>query len=80
MILCLSARERGDVPEERPQFLHSMRDTTTDEGSSLSLVAPFIGNPIPEVLWHKDGQVIHPSERIRFYCDAHKVLDMGHII
>nr|XP_018906228.1 PREDICTED: muscle M-line assembly protein unc-89 isoform X2 [Bemisia tabaci] len=66
-------RERGDVPEERPQFLHSMRDTTTDEGSSLSLVAPFIGNPIPEVLWHKDGQVIHPSERIRFYCDAHKV-------
>lgn len=35
--------------------------------------APFVGNPIPDVVWSKDDKIIEPSERIMITCDGRKV-------
>lgn len=61
------------IPEEPPKFLSPMRDETADEGKELSLSAPFIGNPIPEVFWTKNGEPITPSERVIITCDGKRV-------
>jgi len=47
---------------------------TAEEGDILLLGAPFIGNPIPDVKWTKDGEPVLPSERIMLTCDGKKVL------
>ncbi|XP_069669104.1 obscurin isoform X4 [Periplaneta americana] len=71
--LSVSDKGRGDTPEEKPAFLHGLRDATTEEGDILLLGAPFIGNPIPDVTWMKDGEPVLPSERIMLTCDGKKV-------
>lgn len=74
-IICkLTDKGRGDAPEEKPAFIHGLRDATTEEGDILLLGAPFIGNPIPDVKWTKDGEPVTPSERIMLTCDGKKVL------
>ncbi|XP_049802567.1 obscurin isoform X3 [Schistocerca nitens] len=70
--LDVTARAR-DAPEEKPAFLHGLRDVTVEEGDSLTLTAPFIGNPIPDVAWSKDGTSLSPSDRILLTCDGRKV-------
>ncbi|XP_049949483.1 obscurin isoform X1 [Schistocerca serialis cubense] len=70
--LDVTARAR-DAPEEKPAFLHGLRDVTVEEGDSLTLTAPFIGNPIPDVAWSKDGTALSPSDRILLTCDGRKV-------
>ncbi|XP_047105588.1 obscurin isoform X3 [Schistocerca piceifrons] len=70
--LDVTARAR-DAPEEKPAFLHGLRDVTVEEGDSLTLTAPFIGNPIPDVSWSKDGTSLSPSDRILLTCDGRKV-------
>ncbi|KAJ8872976.1 hypothetical protein PR048_026592, partial [Dryococelus australis] len=62
-----------DAPEEKPNFLHELRDVSTDEGVPLVLGAPFIGNPIPDVTWTKDGVPFTPSDRVLLTCDGKKV-------
>nr|CAD7588173.1 unnamed protein product [Timema genevievae] len=62
-----------DAPEEKPNFIHDLRDVTVNEGTSLLLGAPFLGNPIPDVTWTKDGEIITPSERALLTCDGKKV-------
>lgn len=66
---------RGDdsLPEERPFFLHALRDVTTEEGTPLIIGAPFAGNPIPDVCWSKDGIPIVPSDRVTMSCDGKRV-------
>ncbi|PNF42105.1 Obscurin [Cryptotermes secundus] len=71
--LDVSDKGRGDAPEEKPAFIHGLRDATTEEGDILLLGAPFIGNPIPDVKWTKDGEPVTPSERIMLTCDGKKV-------
>ncbi|XP_021942897.1 obscurin isoform X2 [Zootermopsis nevadensis] len=71
--LDVSDKGRGDAPEEKPAFIHGLRDVTTEEGDILLLGAPFIGNPIPDVKWTKDGEPVVPSERIMLTCDGKKV-------
>lgn len=61
-----------DAPEEKPQFLHNMRDCVTDEGLPLKLEVPFTGNPIPDVAWLKNGQPLEPSKRVLLTCDGKK--------
>lgn len=46
-----------------------------EEGSQLLLSAPFIGNPIPDVVWLKDGNQVSPSERVLLTCDGRKVIN-----
>ena len=70
----LIGKGKGDAPEEKPIFLHGLRDTTTEEGDILLLGAPFLGNPIPDVTWTKDGEPVVPSERIMLTCDGKKVI------
>ncbi|PSN48207.1 hypothetical protein C0J52_03611 [Blattella germanica] len=56
--LDVTGKGKGDAPEEKPVFVHGLRDTTTEEGDILILGAPFLGNPIPDVTWTKDGEPV----------------------
>ncbi|GBP12338.1 Obscurin [Eumeta japonica] len=68
-----ASRDDDSVPQERPQFVHGLRDLTAEEGQPITLSAPFTGNPIPEVSWAKDGQPLKPSEKILLTCDGKRV-------
>lgn len=39
----------------------------------MSLIAPFLGNPIPDVKWEKDGKILQPCNKVHFTCDGYKV-------
>lgn len=71
----LSVKPRVDdsIPEEAPKFLNGLRNTTTDEGQPINLSAPFIANPMPEVIWSKDNEPLVPSDRVLMTCDGKKV-------
>lgn len=62
-----------NAAEEAPSFISSLRDANADEGEELSLSAPFLGNPMPETIWSKDGVPLQPSERILMTCDGKHV-------
>lgn len=59
--------------EEAPSFVSGLRDVSADEGQELSLSAPFIGNPVPEAIWSKDGVPLTPSDRVLITCDGRNV-------
>ncbi|XP_013175919.1 PREDICTED: muscle M-line assembly protein unc-89-like isoform X5 [Papilio xuthus] len=71
--LSVASREDDSSPQEKPRFVHGLRETTADEGQPLTLSAPFAGNPVPEVAWTKDGQPLMPSERLLLTCDGKRV-------
>ncbi|XP_073813115.1 obscurin isoform X2 [Musca autumnalis] len=62
-----------NAAEEAPSFVSSLRDANADEGQQLSLSAPFLGNPMPETIWTKDGVQLQPSERILMTNDGKHV-------
>ncbi|KAL1110551.1 hypothetical protein AAG570_008079, partial [Ranatra chinensis] len=64
---------RPDMPEEKPDFIHVLRDAWAEEGSHLVFLIPYMGNPIPDVTWYKDGQLITPDDRIMITNDGNKV-------
>lgn len=66
-------RAQEGEPEEPPRFLTGLRDVNTDEGKELTLSATFVGNPIPEIYWTKDGKPLHPSDRVLMTCDGKHV-------
>lgn len=68
-------RTDDSSPQERPQLSNGLRDMIADEGQPLSVTAAFVGNPIPEVSWTKDGAPLLPSERILLTCDGKRVND-----
>ncbi|XP_076165903.1 obscurin isoform X4 [Ptiloglossa arizonensis] len=61
-----------DVAEQKPAFVIPMRDVSVEEGQPLNLSATFIGNPIPEVNWMKDGVSVQPSDRVTVTCNGKK--------
>ncbi|XP_050523343.1 obscurin isoform X48 [Daktulosphaira vitifoliae] len=69
----ITSKSNSNVKDTLPLFLNELRDTTVEESSSLSLSAPFLGNPIPDVQWIKDGKILQPCNRIHFSCDGYKV-------
>lgn len=71
--LDVAGKVRPDTPEEKPTFTSPMRDVSIEEGQPLTLDVSFVGNPIPEVSWTKDGEPIVPSERVTMSCDGKKV-------
>ncbi|XP_028176186.1 obscurin [Ostrinia furnacalis] len=71
--LTVASRTDDSNPQERPRLIHGLRDTTAEEGQPLLLSAPFVGNPVPEVAWTKDGQPLKPSERVLLTCDGKRV-------
>lgn len=71
--LSVKPRVNDSIPEEVPKFLNELRNTTLDEGQPIVLSAPFIANPMPEVIWSKDGEPLAPSDRVLMTCDGKKV-------
>lgn len=71
--ILLTGREDDKTPQERPQLIHGLRDITAEEGQPLAISAPFVGNPVPEVTWTKDGVPLQPSEKILLTCDGKRV-------
>ncbi|XP_043471830.1 obscurin isoform X6 [Leptopilina heterotoma] len=69
----IAKKTDNTTPEEKPTFMSPIRDTTAEEGQEMIFSAPFTGNPIPEVIWTKDGQELKPSEKIMMTCDGKKV-------
>ncbi|XP_076659527.1 obscurin isoform X3 [Halictus rubicundus] len=60
------------VPEEKPSFMNPMRDVYVEEGQPLNLSATFVGNPVPDVSWTKDGAPVSSSGRLTVTCDGKK--------
>lgn len=71
--LNVASRTDDSSPQERPQFIHGLRDFTAEEGQPLSMTAPFVGNPVPEVTWTKNGQPLKPNEKVLLTCDGKRV-------
>ncbi|XP_046753441.1 obscurin isoform X9 [Diprion similis] len=69
----VAGKGQSGRPEERPGFLSPMRDVSVEEGQPLALSVPFVGNPIPDVSWTKDGEPIEPSDKVMMTCDGKKV-------
>lgn len=61
------------LPEEPPSFTSYLNEVTVDEGKELSFSLPFVGNPVPEVVWSRNGKAIEPSPRTMLTCDGRKV-------
>lgn len=59
--------------EEAPRFVSGLRDANADEGQALELSAPFIANPVPDIIWSKDGKPLIPNDRIMMTCDGKRV-------
>lgn len=55
--LTVFPKSNDEHAEEAPRFLSNLRDVNADEGQVLELGAPFIANPIPEIIWSKDGSM-----------------------
>ncbi|XP_034177401.2 obscurin isoform X2 [Osmia lignaria lignaria] len=71
-VVSVVGKLQSDVPEEKPAFVNPMRDVYVEEGQPLNLSASFIGNPLPEVNWTKDGAPLQPSDRLTVTCDGKK--------
>lgn len=71
--LDVAGKGQSGLPEERPAFLSPMRDVSVEEGQPLVLSVSFVGNPIPDVSWTKDGEPVEPSEKVMITCDGKKV-------
>lgn len=69
----IAAKVSSDTSETKPVFLNGLKHTTIDESSTLTLIAPFLGNPIPDVKWEKDGKILQPCNKTHFTCDGYKV-------
>ncbi|XP_078034638.1 obscurin isoform X5 [Augochlora pura] len=70
-ISIMSKLQEG-VPEEKPGFVNPMRDVYVEEGQPLHLAASFVGNPVPDVSWTKDGAPVSSSGRLTVTCDGKK--------
>lgn len=71
--LCIVPKADETAVEHPPQFASSLRDVNADEGQELSISAPFIGNPVPEIIWSKDSVPLSPNERTLMTCDGKSV-------
>lgn len=71
--LSVAPRSDESQPEEPPRFTSGLRDANTDEGQTLELSAAFVGNPVPEIIWSKDGKPLMPNERNLMTCDGKRV-------
>lgn len=69
----IAGKARSDAPEEKPAFTSPMRDVSVEEGQPLALDVSFVGSPIPDVSWTRDGEPVRPSERVTMSCDGRKV-------
>lgn len=69
----VTLKDKDNMPEEVPAFIHPLRDAHCEEGGHLTLDVPFLGNPIPEVVWSKNGQPLAPGDKTTITCDGRRV-------
>lgn len=72
-VLSVAPKCNESAPEKAPKFVSGLRDGNADEGKELVLSAPFIANPMPDIVWTKDGVPITPSDRVLTTCDGKHV-------
>ncbi|XP_054277504.1 obscurin-like isoform X6 [Macrosteles quadrilineatus] len=71
--LSVTARAKTDAPEQAPSLPKGLRDAVADEDSPLVFSAPFLGNPVPGVVWSKDGTPLQSGDRVAITCDGNKI-------
>lgn len=71
--LTVAPKTDDRVPESAPKFSSGLRDGNADEGQELVLSAPFVANPMPEIIWTKNNEPVVASDRIMMTCDGKKV-------
>lgn len=64
-LLAKSQKPSSDVP----RLALKLSDVRVMEGQPLRLECKVEGNPLPELVWYKDGEKIIPSERIQLEQD-----------
>ncbi|CAH1393217.1 unnamed protein product [Nezara viridula] len=69
----VAGQARDDMPLEAPSLAYDLRDTWAEEGSILSISAPFSGNPIPSVTWYKNNEELIGDHRIAFTNDGKRI-------
>ncbi|XP_054088791.1 obscurin [Zeugodacus cucurbitae] len=71
--LQISLKTDESIPEETPRFLSALRDVNANEGDEIELSAAFTGNPVPEIIWTKDGNTLLNDESTLISCDGKHV-------
>lgn len=69
----VTLKDKDNMPEEVPCFIHPLKDAHCEEGGYLTLDVPFLGNPIPEVVWSKNGEPIAAGPKTTITCDGRRV-------
>ncbi|CAG0879560.1 unnamed protein product [Cyprideis torosa] len=59
--------------EAEPYFKTPLKDVTIPEGSELRLIADIIGNPLPDVVWKRNGEPIEKGGDVKVAFDGKKV-------
>lgn len=44
-----------DIPLLAPEFTVPLNDATVQEGERFTFQCNFVGHPVPEIVWYKDG-------------------------
>lgn len=61
------------MPEVAPSFTSTLTEVNVDEGKELAFALPFVGNPVPEVMWSRNGKPLETTPRTMLTCDGRKV-------
>uniref|UniRef100_A0A0S7EPU5 non-specific serine/threonine protein kinase n=2 Tax=Poeciliopsis prolifica TaxID=188132 RepID=A0A0S7EPU5_9TELE len=56
----LSVEARESV--SRPQFIEKLKNITVKQGTLVELAVKAIGNPLPDIVWLKNSDIITPSK------------------
>lgn len=46
----------------RPQFVEKLRNISVKEGTLVELAVKAIGNPLPDIVWLKNSDIISPHK------------------
>lgn len=46
----------------RPQFVDKLRNITVKQGTLVELAVKAIGNPLPDIVWLKNSDIITPHK------------------
>ncbi|XP_075228530.1 methenyltetrahydrofolate synthase domain-containing protein lost [Lycorma delicatula] len=71
--LVVTAKTKTDIPESEPKFNGEVGEISVNRNDSLCIAASITGNPVPDVEWSKDGDIVPQSGRTQLLCDGNKV-------
>ena len=46
----------------KPQFMEKLKNMTVKEGTLVELAVKAIGNPLPDIVWLKNSDIISPHK------------------